>query len=88
MIIEAENINFTYTKGTRQILKDVNLTLEEGQVMSILGPNGAGKSTLLNCIATLNELDSGTIKLCGKDVRKMKQKEVAAFVPTSPEINP
>lgn len=70
MIIEAENVNFTYAKGTRQILKDVNLTLDEGQVMSILGPNGAGKSTLLNCIATLNDLDSGTIKLCGKKTQR------------------
>lgn len=85
MIIEAENVNFTYAKGTRQILKDVNLTLDEGQVMSILGPNGAGKSTLLNCIATLNNLDSGTIKLCGKDTKKMKPKEVASILSYVPQ---
>jgi len=85
MIIEVQNVNFAYEKNGRQILNDINLTLNEGQVMSILGPNGAGKSTLLNCIATLNEVDSGNIKLCGKDVTKMKPREVASILSYVPQ---
>ncbi len=87
MIIEAQNINFSYTKGGRQILKDVNLNLKEGQVMSILGPNGAGKSTLLNCIATLLTPDSGIIKLCGNDVKQMKPREVASILSYVPQTH-
>lgn len=87
MIIEAQNLNFSYTKGGRQILKEVNMTLEEGQVMSILGPNGAGKSTLLNCIATLLEPDSGIIKLGGRDTKQMKPREVASILSYVPQTH-
>ena len=87
MIIEAQNINFSYSKGGRQILNDVSLSLSEGQVMSILGPNGAGKSTLLNLIATLLTPDSGVIKLCGNDTSKMKPKEVASILSYVPQTH-
>ena len=63
MIVEAKNINFSYQKNGRQILNDVSLSLEEGEVMSILGPNGAGKSTLLNLIATLLTPDIRFVRL-------------------------
>lgn len=85
MIIEVNNLNFSYAKGGRQILKDVELSLSEGEVMSILGPNGAGKSTLLNCIATLLKPESGEIRLCGKDTAKMKPREVASILSYVPQ---
>ncbi len=85
MIIEAEKLNFSYTKNGRQILSDVSLSLEEGQVISILGPNGAGKSTLLNLLANLLTPDSGTIRLCGKDIAGMKPKEVASILSYVPQ---
>lgn len=87
MIIEAENLNFSYSKNGKQILKDVSLSLDEGEVMSILGPNGAGKSTLLNLLATLSVPDSGTVKLCGKDTAKMKPKEVASILSYVPQTH-
>ena len=87
MIIEAEKLNFAYSTRTRQILHDVSFTLEEGQVMSILGPNGAGKSTLLNLVATLNTPDSGIVKLCGRDTKNMKPKEVAAILSYVPQTH-
>ena len=87
MIVEAKNINFSYQKNGRQILNDVSLSLEEGEVMSILGPNGAGKSTLLNLIATLLKPDSGEILLCGKDTKKMKPKEVASILSYVPQTH-
>ena len=87
MIVEAKNINFSYQKNGRQILNDVSLSLEEGEVMSILGPNGAGKSTLLNLIATLLTPDTGEIFLCGKDTKKMKPKEVASILSYVPQTH-
>jgi len=87
MIIEAEKLNFSYTAKGRQILKDVSLTLGEGQVMSILGPNGAGKSTLLNLLATLNTPDSGMLRLCGRDTRTMKPRDVASILSYVPQTH-
>ena len=54
-IINVENLCFRYDSKGRQILNNVNLRLEEGEVMTILGPNGAGKSTLLKIRQKLNE---------------------------------
>ena len=84
-IIKVENLNFRYDSKGRQILNNVNLKLEEGEVMTILGPNGAGKSTLLNCIATLLEPEEGTIELCGKDAKTLKPKEVAKVISYVPQ---
>ena len=83
-IIKVENLRFSYD-NKRQVLNKVNLSLEEGEVMTILGPNGAGKSTLLNCIATLLEPDEGTVSLCGKDASAMKPKEVARILSYVPQ---
>ena len=83
-IIRVEGLSFAYDAKERQILRDVNLTLDEGEVMTILGPNGAGKSTLLNCIGGLLEFHEGTVALCGQDLKDMKPREVAkvlSFVP-------
>ena len=84
MIYEVRDVDFTYPGSSRQILKQVSFTLEEGQIMEILGPNGAGKSTLLNCMAGLLKPDSGTILLDGRDITAMNPKEIAslaAYVP-------
>ena len=84
-IIQVDNLSFAYDKNGKQVLNNVSLTLEEGEVMTILGPNGAGKSTLLNCIATLLTPDEGTITLCGKDAAAMKPKEVAKILSYVPQ---
>ncbi len=87
MIIEAENLNFSYSKDSKQILHDVSLTLEEGEIMSILGPNGAGKSTLLSLLAVLNRPNSGVVKLCGKDAREMKPRDIASIISFVPQTH-
>jgi len=87
MIIEAKNLKFSYTPQGRQILDDVSLTLEEGQVLSILGPNGAGKSTLLNLLAGLNNPSSGDVLLCGKNAKNMKPKEIASIISYVPQTH-
>ena len=84
-IIQVENLSFSYEKSQKTVLKNINLTLEEGEVMTILGPNGAGKSTLLNCIAVLLTPDEGTITLCGKKAGELKPKEVAKILSYVPQ---
>ena len=79
-IIQVKDLSFAYNKNEKQVLNNVSLTLEEGEVMTILGPNGAGKSTLLNCIATLLTPDKGSVSLCGKDAKDLKPKDVAKII--------
>lgn len=68
MIIEVNNLSKQYLEGDI-ILKNVNLDVEKGEVVSIIGPSGGGKSTLLRCLIGLEEIDSGVIKV--PDKKKM-----------------
>lgn len=61
-ILKIENLNKSF--GKVQILKDINLMLNEGEILSVLGESGCGKSTLLRIIAGLETKDSGNIMLC------------------------
>ena len=66
MQLSIRNLSKTYSNGVRA-LHDVNLTLTNG-MFGLLGPNGAGKSSLMRTIATLQEADSGNVRLEGLDV--------------------
>lgn len=57
-----------------QIFKELSLALQSGKVYAISGASGVGKSTLLNCIATLEKLDSGTIRFQGVDIIKINRR--------------
>ncbi len=68
MFIEINNLSKQYLEGDI-ILKNINLNIEKGEVVSIIGPSGGGKSTLLRCLIGLEEIDSGDIKV--PDKKKM-----------------
>lgn len=71
MMLKLEKISKTFNVGTvneKKVLHDIDLTLEDGDFVTIIGGNGAGKSTLLNMISGLFPLDSGTITLDGEDI--------------------
>ena len=59
MSVQLEHINKSF--GRQQVLRDVSLTIPEGQVLGLLGPNGAGKSTLMKILIGLWRADSGTV---------------------------
>lgn len=61
------------------ILKDINLTVNEGEFISIMGPSGSGKSTLLNVIGMLDEPDEGDYIFNGENVLKLKEKARASL---------
>lgn len=65
--------------GTLQVLKDVDLNIEAGQIVSIVGPSGAGKTTLLQIMGTLDRADSGSVFVDGMDVGRLKEKELSTF---------
>jgi branched-chain amino acid transport system ATP-binding protein len=75
-----------------EILKGVDLAVEQGEIVTIIGPNGAGKSTLLKTIAGLLKLKSGTISLAGQRIDGRPAREIStlgiAFVPQENNIFP
>lgn len=71
--------NITKSFGNLQVLKDINLHINKGEVVSIVGPSGAGKTTLLQIIGTLDKPDSGTICLDGIDVNKLSTRKLSDF---------
>ncbi|EMF0261558.1 ABC transporter ATP-binding protein [Enterococcus hirae] len=72
-VLTLQSIHHTFEKGTineNHVLKGVNLSLKQGDFVTIIGGNGAGKSTLLNSIAGSFPVDQGKILLNGKDITK------------------
>lgn len=65
-LLEARGVQKSF--GDNLVLKGVDLTVEEGQVVSIIGPSGSGKSTLLRCLTQLEKADSGRISICGRQL--------------------
>jgi putative ABC transport system ATP-binding protein len=76
-MIKLERISKWHMQGGRPvfILKDINMSVEEGEFISIMGPSGSGKSTLLNVIGMLDVPNEGSYSFMGNDVFKMKEKQ-------------
>lgn len=82
MIFEVKNGCFGYKNKT--ILRDVNFTVQKGEIMSVLGSNGVGKTTLLKCMMGLLKWNSGTTYIDGKNINAYKSREFwqrIAYVP-------
>jgi branched-chain amino acid transport system ATP-binding protein len=75
MLLEATNISKSF--GGLNAVMDVNLTVEEGQLVSIIGPNGAGKSTLFNLITGHIRPDQGRVAFKGRDITHLKPYEIS-----------
>lgn len=75
-MIELQHISKWYTIGGKPsfILKDINLTVAEGEFLSIMGPSGSGKSTLLNVIGMLDMPSEGQYRFLGQSVYDLKEK--------------
>ena len=71
--IKMKNIVKNY--GTTNVLKQINLEVEKGELVTLLGPSGCGKSTLLRCLAGLEEVTSGQIFLDGQDITRMEPRK-------------
>ena len=76
-MIRIKNLSKTFDKSCNvDALKNVNLSIEAGDVCGVIGMSGAGKSTLLRCIAMLETPSSGSIEIDGKDIFSLKGKEL------------
>lgn len=74
MIIDLKDINKTYPGAVPlHVLKDINLSIDKGELVSIMGASGSGKSTLLNIIGILDTYDSGDYRLDGVEIRNLSE---------------
>ena len=64
-LLEVKNIKKNF--GELEVLKDISMSVEESEVISILGPSGSGKSTFLRCMTMLETIDGGSMTYCGKE---------------------
>ena len=76
-MIKVRGINKSF--GSLQVLKDVDLTISKGEIVSIVGPSGAGKTTLLQIMGTLDKPDSGKVIFEGNDVTKYSDRKLSDF---------
>lgn len=76
-MIHARNITKSF--GSLQVLKGIDLDIQQGEVVSIVGPSGAGKTTLLQILGTLEKPDGGSVLINGVDVTKLKDREMSRF---------
>lgn len=78
MIIELKDVNKTYPGAVPvHALKDINLSIERGELASIMGASGSGKSTLLNVLGILDSFDTGTYTLDGVTIKNLSENRAA-----------
>lgn len=78
-LLSAKDLCKTYVIDKRQnnVLKNVNLEVNEGEMIAIMGPSGSGKSTLLYAISGMDRVTSGQVIFDGKDITELREKELA-----------
>ena len=83
MLLELDHLSKTYAAPDGgpavAVLRDVSLRIDAGEAVSIIGPSGSGKSTLLNVMGTLDKPTTGTVRLDGRDLAGLAEKELAAI---------
>lgn len=85
-VLEVKNLRKVI--GKREIIKDLNFTVKEGEIYGFLGPNGAGKTTTIRMLVGLISQTSGEVKICGIDLKKNKEKALknVGAVVENPEL--
>lgn len=81
-LLQLEHVQRVFSQNTTHpvaALKDINLTVSQGEYVAIMGESGAGKSTLLNIIATLDQASGGQAVLNGQDLGQLSKDEAARF---------
>ena len=79
--LRFEHINFSYGRtDKRQVLSDLNLVIRAGERVGVIGRSGAGKSTLVNLLLRFHDLEQGSIRIDGQDIRSVSQESLRAAI--------
>lgn len=78
-VLEINHIQKSFNDATLHVLKDISLSVDKGEVVSIIGPSGSGKSTLLRCATLLTEMDSGELIYLGEVAAKNNDEGKAVY---------
>jgi len=73
--VEFENVRFSYVKGI-PVIKDMTFEARTGHTIALVGPTGAGKTTIINLLTRFYDIDSGSIRIDGKDIREIKKDDL------------
>lgn len=78
-VLDVRDLCKTYIVNKRQnnVLKNVNFTVSEGEMVAVMGPSGSGKSTLLYAVSGMDRITAGEVKFCGRNIADMGEKELA-----------
>ena len=78
-VLQARGLCKTYIVNKRQnnVLKNIDLTINEGEMTAVMGPSGSGKSTLLYCLSGMDRVTSGKVNFCGREITGLYEKELA-----------
>ncbi|MEY7850135.1 ABC transporter ATP-binding protein [Natrarchaeobius sp. A-rgal3] len=83
MTVKITDISFSY--GSTEILTDISVSADRGELMALIGPNGAGKSTLLKCVNGLAEPDSGDVHVCGDPLTDLSRRDISRRIGYVPQ---
>ena len=80
-ILSGRKIKKVYGKklNAQEVLKGIDMEVNEGEFVGIMGPSGSGKTTLLNVLCSIDNATEGVIEINGKNLRKMKERELSNF---------
>ena len=78
-VIEVKDLCKTYVVNKKQnnVLKNVNFSIDEGEMVAIMGPSGSGKSTLLYTVSGMDRMTAGSVSFCGKELAQLSDNEMA-----------
>jgi iron complex transport system ATP-binding protein len=86
-MLTVKNASFTYGSSNTGGFKNIDFSLQKGEVLSILGPNGCGKTTLLKCLSGIFKLNTGTVWLEQHELGHMKRNEIARLMGYVPQTH-
>ncbi len=84
MILKTEGVHINY--GSKEIVRNLNLEIKKGEVVTIIGPNGSGKSTILKALSRCLKPSKGKIMIDNKDINKMNTKKLARKLAILPQV--
>lgn len=83
--LEFDNVNFRYAGAEKLALKDIQFTLNKGERLAIIGGTGSGKTTMANLIPRLYDVEDGSIRLNGTDIRDLRQGDLRQLIGFAPQ---